>query len=686
MKKLGFGKVKGNSLFVKIVSICLACLIVPMLVNYFFTAYSATKSLESETGSSLERIAQEKQKQVDVVLNLQYKISNAMVKDLYMADFFKDISAAKGLDQTKLTKIGENLTTRMKDAGGLYENLFFTYQDKVLVDGIGGVSVGHMLDPKTEAYYFEQLQNPGPAPSGYLYSPVTGRPVIAVSNSIVDEATKKVLSVFVLAVDVSKLTEELAKTTSDLSANTMILDPTGLVIASNKPEKTLQFNFSHEQGDILDLYNQMMEKSSGAGIFTLDGVQNKASFVKEEKSGLYILTYLPVAQYMDKINALKSGIVLVILLSVAVAAAAVLFFAARIVRPIRKVSEAAELIAGGDLTAETIDIRSRDEIGELAASFNRMHDNLREMMIRVGETSEQVAASSEELLANSEQSARASQHIAQSIEMVAVGSEEQSRQAAYSTDMANEVTTGLKQVTENAQIAAESSSITSGKAKDGAAVLDSAIIDIDHTNDNILQVAERIRHLGERSKEIGRIVEVITQIATQTNLLALNAAIEAARAGEHGRGFAVVAGEVRKLAEQSKQSSDQIKELVTAILGETEETVVSMEHTVEQSSKGIQAMKSVEQTFRLIQNSVQNVTEQMQEVYAAAEQMRAPVEHITDNVTQIAEISLATASQTQQVSAAVEQQSASSQEITASATAMSRMAEELHELLQKFKV
>ena len=169
-------------------------------------------------------------------------------------------------------------------------------------------------------------------------------------------------------------------------------------------------------------------------------------------------------------------------------------------------------------------------------------------------------------------------------------------------------------------------------ANTGATTIHSSVTEIKTVNDNIHNVGEKIRYLGERSKEIGQVVGVITQIAEQTNLLALNAAIEAARAGEHGRGFAIVAQEVRKLADQSKISSEQIKKLVNDILTETDQIVLSMDDTVNQSTKGIEAIKSVEQTFNDIQSSFNGVTRQIKEVSYATLQMNDAIEQISSNI------------------------------------------------------
>lgn len=681
MKKRSF----RSSLFIKIFVLCMICMLAPMITNLLYATYSAANALESEASASLARIVQEKKSQVDLVFELQFDMTDAWVNEPFVVDFFQEIYRNNEIDPTKRELLTQNLEKRFVNANGLYENIFFTYQDEVLVDGIGGNAVGYKMDPELEAYYYEQLQNPGPATGRYMYSPITGRPTIPVVNSIVDESTNQVLSVFVIPVDVNKLTEGLVQSSAEQNVGTMILDASGLVIASDKAGQALQLNF-RERDDVKDFFAEMQNTGTGSGKYTLDGISYIASYVKHEQHDFYILSYIPVQQYMSNVDALKTGIIQVILLSVILSGIAVFLVVKTIVRPIKTIAQTAQQIAGGDLTAEPILSKNNDEVGDLARSFHIMLVRLREMVEQLRNTSEKIGASAEEFSAIAKQSSETSKQVSDAIKHVAAGTEEQSRNTSYSSDMIREITKGVRNVSENTQKVAASAALTTQKANRGAAIIDASISEIATANDNIQQMAQKIQRLGEHSKEIGKIVEVITQIADQTNLLALNAAIEAARAGEHGRGFAVVADEIRKLAEQAKESSNQINEMIVAILTETEQTVLSMDETVNQSGKGIAAIKEVKQTFDEIQRSVNGVTDDVQDVSSAAQQISAAIEQITSNIEQIARISSETAAQTQGVSTAMNEQLASSEDIAAASEEMARLAEELKQLVQTFKL
>lgn len=677
-----------KSLSIKIFILCLVSLLIPVIINNTVAVKSSENALETEMIDSLSRLVNEKKKEVDLVFDSQFRLSEAWVNELFVVDFMKEISEGASIDESKLAYIEKSLTDRFKKADGLYENIFFTYDDKVLVDGIGGQSLGLAMDKEREAYYYEQLKNPGAATGDYMYSPVTGRPTLPIINSVIDSETKKVLSTLVIPIDVNKLTENLVQDdnkNNDEKIATMILDPTGLVIASDKEGLTLELNFS-EHDEVKPFYEEIKNKDKGFGRFTLDGVEYVASYVKHDTHEFYILSYVPVSKYMEKIDALKLGAFNVLIASIIVFGIIIFFVVRSLVKPIKIVAQNADQIAKGDLTAEEIRIKSKDEVGRLAASFNQMLSSLQAMVKQVSVTSKKVSDSAEELSATAEQSSEISRQVADSIKQVSAGMDEQSLNTSYSSEMLKEVAEGVKQVSENAQSVASAANLATEKAQAGGTTIHSSIAEIQSVNENIHQMAEKIKRLGERSKEIEQIVTVITQIAEQTNLLALNAAIEAARAGEQGRGFAVVADEVRKLAEQSKESSEQIQELINRILTETEEAVLSIDETVDQSTKGISAIQSVNQVFDDIQQSILEVTGQVQEVSSATQQMSAAVNQIASNINEITRIASDTASQTQEVATAMEDQLTSSEQIASSSTEMAELADELKQLVQKFKV
>lgn len=679
MRKIQFKK----NLFLKIFSIFLICILITMLINLFYTTYMSSNALEDEAKSSLSRIALEKKQQVDSIFDIQFDVSEAVINEVYTVNFFNKLNKNGKIDKKEVNQLSQYLKKRYELANGLYENIFFTYNDKVIADGLGGTSVGYVMDKKLEVYYYDQLKNPGVATGNYMLSPITGRPTIPIINSIVDK-NNKVITAFVIAVDVNRLTQQLLAGSGEKS-HTMILDPSGLVIAADKSDLELKLNFSKDK-KVKDFYKEMSKNNSGSGYFTLDGVKYIASYEKHDKYGFYILSYMPVSQFTEKVDSLKTGIIIVTLLSITLAAIAVFIIVKKLVRPINKVTETAKQIAKGDLTVDELNIKNNDEIGELAKSFNTMIESLKEIVKRLGSSSERVAQTAEELSAISEESSKVSEHVAEAIHQVAIGAEEQSKNTQDNSVMIEEITHQVSQVSVNTKQVATSANQASEKANIGAKTIYSSISEIENINQNIQDVGNKIKQLEERSTEIGQIVGVITDIADQTNLLALNAAIEAARAGEHGQGFAVVAEEVRKLAEQSKESSIQITNLVNTILEGTKETAFSMDTTVAQSQKGMEAIKSVEATFLDIQNSIAELSGQIQEVAAATNKIDTTIGQIELNTKQIHSISTETASKAQGVVASVDEHLASFKEINAASNSMAKLASELQELVRNFKV
>lgn len=395
----------------------------------------------------------------------------------------------------------------------------------------------------------------------------------------------------------------------------------------------------------------------------------------------------PIAVVGKTVSTLLVSIATALLITGIIAVVISILFIRTIVRPIHAINNQLKDIADGegDLTKE-LKVKSSDEIGELAGSFNRMIMKLREMIQQISLTSEQVAASSEELTASTEQTSQATTQIASSIQEIATGAESQGIGASESSKAMQGMADNVQQIATMTSTVSEAADETSKEANQGNDSLKRVINQMNHINSTVENTASVIKSLEERSHEIGEITEVITGIADQTNLLALNAAIEAARAGENGRGFAVVADEVRKLAEQSKSSADQITGLINQIQDDTSNAVIVMNKGTEEVTVGMEVVKETGEGFQRILTSIENVAGQIQEVSAITEEVAASTEQINATIEDMADIANTSSSNTQNVAAASEEQMASMQEISNSASSLSNMAEDLQELVGRFKV
>ncbi|MBB6282249.1 methyl-accepting chemotaxis protein [Geobacillus subterraneus] len=384
--------------------------------------------------------------------------------------------------------------------------------------------------------------------------------------------------------------------------------------------------------------------------------------------------------------AVRRLIVIVGVLAVVAGAIVSYYISRSLSRPLFALSEAARRIAAGDLTETKMNVRNRDEIGELAASFEQMAKNLRSVLHEVAQNAEQVAASSEELAASAEQTSKATEQIAMTIQGVASGVDKQMQSVEETSTAVDSVSEQIGQISERAQRVAAIAAETSKQAADGGQTIEASVAQMNKVNGTVEQLAEVIKGLGRRSEQIGSIIEAIRNIAAQTNLLALNAAIEAARAGEHGRGFAVVADEVRKLAEQSAESARQIAELIAAIQEETAHAVQSMESVVNEVTAGTGVIRASGETFAQIRAAVDGVAAQIRDVSASVSEMAASSEQIVRSVRLVADVAESTSAGTQEVSAATEEQLASMEEISASAASLSKMADDLQAIVGKFSL
>ncbi|MDW0110763.1 methyl-accepting chemotaxis protein [Sporosarcina aquimarina] len=355
-------------------------------------------------------------------------------------------------------------------------------------------------------------------------------------------------------------------------------------------------------------------------------------------------------------------------------------------KPVGIVTEALHQIAEGNFSIDPLVVKSKDEIGEMAAAFNKMGADVANMIRKINTSAHQLAMQSEELSASSEESLASSEMIASSSEQQLEGSERQQRITDQSTQSMSELSLGVGEISESNEDMLRSAEAVSQLVGKGSASMDDVVKEMTTIRETIRETSEIMNEMAAHSSEIEKVTGIITSIAEQTNLLALNAAIEAARAGDAGKGFAVVADEVRKLAEQSKASATDIGTMVSDIQVYSKKATLSIEAGNKKVENGMKATADSNDVFKDIQQAVTDVSAKVETVSAAIEEIQAMADEVTEGAKEVQRLSGQAAASATETSSATEEQLAVSQEISANAQSLTRLADELQQEVSRFRV
>ncbi|MCY7494431.1 methyl-accepting chemotaxis protein TlpB [Bacillus safensis] len=647
----------------KLVFSFLFILLCPIIVLAFSSYHTASTSLNDQIMQS----AKENVEQLDKNITKVVKVKTDA------ADFF-----SKWITEKKLKQKG---TT---DIQGRFEQFMSMNDDTegIFVASSDGKVFSRYPNQKMPADYVATERDwykDGWAKNGELsvsapYATAsTGTLVVTISKKLEDGS-----GVIAMNLDIANLVKESNNINIGKQGFAFIGSPDRTYVAHPKKKAGTKIS----GGEWLEkLYSQ----DNGAMSYMFEGKEKQMEFTTNKATGWKIVGTMFVSEVEEAAQPVFNMAAIILTGALIIGGILIFFIIRSITKPLSTLVSSSKKISQGDLT-EKIDVRSKDEIGQLGTSFNEMSESLRDVIQAVQTSVENVASSSEELTASAGQTTKATEHITSSIETFSNGNENQSEMVEQSAAHLKQMNEGLNEVAETSDVITASSIQSKTVAETGGQLVEQTVGQMKTIDHSVKEAEGVINGLEHKSKDITNILGVINGIADQTNLLALNAAIEAARAGESGRGFSVVAEEVRKLAVQSSDSAKEIEKLVNEIVTEIETSQNMFKAVNEEVKNGLTITDQTKESFSQINEQTAEIAARMNEMNTTVRELSKGSEQISKAVNEIADVSRESSASIQDIAASAEEQLASMEEISSSSTTLSQMAEELRDLIKKFKI
>lgn len=538
--------------------------------------------------------------------------------------------------------------------------------------------LGADFDPTTRDWYQQATANPDTVQWSKPYKDsVTGELVVAASKAI--QVNGKLVGVLGLDIQLASLKEQIESSDVGYKGFPMVLDTDGTVVAH-----------PYSNGE------NFMEMPFIAAMYEEGNEQNTSYYAHEGVDFVNVHTTLPglgwkiSAIYQEKnitatANDLRTSMMIVALITLLVIFAALYFTISKMIKPIGTLQSLMNAVSQGDLTVRS-DIKTNDEIGALGDNFNTMINNMNSIITVVNNSALNVRASSESLSAVAEETSASGEDVANAVTDIAQGAAKSAADAEVVTERAELLGQQINEITSKARIMSDIATKAGDMNTNGQGQMQQLKQSFGDWEVNLHSMSQVINTLETKVKAIGSVMETITNISSQTNLLALNASIEAARAGEHGKGFAVVAEEVRKLAEQSARSTEEVKVTIQELQAESRLVTQQMNDTRENFQHQGAVVNNTDITFGEISTLMADMQDSIDAVYTEIQKVAAHKEDVSETIQTMAATSQETAAACEEVSASTDEQLRAIHSVTTAAETLTELSEELSLAVNRFKV
>lgn len=630
-------------------------------INLYFSQNVAT-----------ERAMSDNLKKAEVV---EEKINGLIDKNLYGIKNLARNPTIRAYDKDQIKPILKESSTVYKDLSGISVDRpdgqqFVRSEDAQLVN------------VSDRDFFQSAIKGEDEVISEVLFTKSSKKLITVLATPIRDSDGGNITGILQGTIELDMLNDFVKELSTD-NITVYILDKEGKMLAHPT-------QISENLEDRIDLNNFEFVKKGVAGnsgsekVFK-DERNMLVSYVQDKKTGWVICAEIPISIAVEKSIKTSINTAFVGLAVLIITCGIIFMLGGYAIRPLKSLLTAANKISEGDLTVSSIGVNSKDEIGILGQSFEKMVANLQEVIINIKEHSARVSDASKEMIDICEQEAIVSTNTAENINEIAQGTLLVSSNIDKISENMNSLDKAMNDIGKKSNTVSLTIEDAANYSEKGSEALRKVNLSMSNIQESVNNTAKVIDKLKDQSKAIGKITEVIKGISEQTNLLALNAAIEAARAGEQGKGFAVVADEVRNLAEQSGKAAGQVSNIIEGIQKETKNAVTVMNKGISEVDNGSKVIDDANGYFESIFKAIQEISINMNDVSNSIIHMSKGGEEIFTNINDIVELSEKVASETQGISASTEEQVASIEEITASAQNFSEMAMTLEKLTSQFK-
>lgn len=473
-----------------------------------------------------------------------------------------------------------------------------------------------------------------------------------------------------------------------------LINSKGVTIAHPNREMVLeQFNpieavkVDESYRPVAQLFEKILKDKKGISNYFFEGKDLYCAYTPIENTDWILVITANEEEVLDSLPILQRNIILpsLIILLVGILLAYIIGNATS--RPIVSLAKYAEIIADLNVKEDVPDklIKRKDEIGSLAKTFKVVTDNLREFIIKISATSEQLASSSEELSAVSNQSTASVDEVARAIEEISNGVNEQAKDTENGVIKTEELNKVLEEELKDMQTIDSIMERLILLKDEGVNIISDLINKTNQSDEAIQTIYTSTIETNESSKRIGEVSSLIESIAKQTNLLALNSAIEAARAGEAGKGFAVVAGEIRSLAEQSTNAVHEINSMLQKLQEKSQNAVLIMQDVLTVIKDQVESVHATGDKFTSIAEEVEGVKSIMNKAMYIVGEMDKQKNELSAIMQNLAAIAQENAASSEEVASSVKEQTMAMAEINKATNALAQLAEELQESISKFK-